>query len=71
MAGALSKVIAAIFKKLKSTGVKIVSQIEAKLSGKPSSKRIVSYHEEDAVSLPKSRSGNLQDFAFEFPRYKT
>jgi hypothetical protein len=45
------------FKKLKDTGTKIISQIEAKLKGKPAAKRIVSYHEENVASLPKSRPG--------------
>jgi hypothetical protein len=37
--------------------VAIISQIEAKLTGKPAAKRILSYHEEAVVSLPKSRPG--------------
>ncbi len=45
------------FKKLKSTGKAIISQIEAKLSGAKVPKRIVSYHEEDVAALPKSRPG--------------
>jgi hypothetical protein len=57
MAEAVSKATAARFKKLKDTGAAIISQIESKLEGKPVSKRIVSYHEESAVSLPKSRPG--------------
>ena len=46
------------YKKLNDTGAKIISQIESKLQGKPISKRIVSYHEEASVALPKSRPGN-------------
>jgi IS5 family transposase len=46
------------YKKLKDTGAKIISQIESKLEGRPVSKRIVSYHEEASVALPKSRPGN-------------
>jgi len=57
MAETVSKTTAARFKKLTSTGTKIISQIEAKLTGKPAAKRILSYHEEAAVSLPKSRPG--------------
>lgn len=45
------------FKKLKTTGKEIVSQIEAKLQGRPLPKRILSYHETDAAALPKSRPG--------------
>ena len=57
MAEAVSKTTAARFKKLNGTGAKIISQIEAKLTGKPAAKRILSYHEESVVSLPKSRPG--------------
>ena len=57
MAEAISEATAARFKKLKEVGVEIISQIEAKLAGKPAAKRILSYHEEAAVSLPKSRPG--------------
>jgi len=44
-------------KKLKTTGKAIVSQVESKLAGKPLTRRILSYHEDAAVSLPKSRPG--------------
>jgi len=57
MAEAVSKVTLARFKKLTNTGAKIISQIEAKLEGKPAAKRILSYHEESVASLPKSRPG--------------
>jgi hypothetical protein len=57
MADAVLETTAARFKKLTNTGNKIISQIESKLEGKPAAKRIVSYHEEAAVSLPKSRPG--------------
>jgi len=57
MAESVSEVTLARFKKLKDTGAKIVSQVEDKLKGKPAAKRILSYHEKDAVSLPKSRPG--------------
>lgn len=57
MAEAVSSVTAKRIKKLKSTGKSIISQVESKLAGKPVPKRILSYHEEAAVSLPKSRPG--------------
>lgn len=57
MADAVSDITAARFRKLKSTGVRIISQIESKLVERPVPKRILSYHEEAAVSLPKSRPG--------------
>jgi len=57
MASSVSDITAARFRKLKSTGTRIISQIESKLDGKPLSKRILSYHENTAVSLPKSRPG--------------
>jgi len=44
-------------KRLNRVGKKIVAQVESKLAEKPVAKRILSYHEEDAVSLPKSRPG--------------
>jgi len=44
-------------KKLNTVGKKIISQVESKLDKKPVAKRILSYHEEAAVSLPKSRPG--------------
>lgn len=57
MADAVFSVTIKRFRKLKSTGTRIISQIESKLGGKPVSKRILSYHEEASVSLPKSRPG--------------
>ena len=57
MADAVFSVTVKRFRKLKSTGTRIISQIESKLGGKPVSKRILSYHEEASVSLPKSRPG--------------
>jgi IS5 family transposase len=57
MTDSVSSVTAKRLEKLKSTGERIISQIESKLAGKPLAKRILSYHEEDAVSLPKSRPG--------------
>ncbi|MBC7333969.1 MAG: transposase [Actinobacteria bacterium] len=46
------------FEKLNTTGKAIISQIEAKLSGVKLPKRILSYHEENTVALPKGRSGS-------------
>jgi len=57
MADAVFSVTATRLKKLKSTGNKIISQVESKLAGKLVPRRILSYHEEATVSLPKSRPG--------------
>ena len=57
MAETMSETTLARFKKLKDTGSKIISQVEAKLKGEPAAKRILSYHEQDAAALPKSRPG--------------
>jgi transposase, IS5 family len=57
MGDAISKITTQRFKKLSTTGKEIISQIEAKLEGRPMSKRILSYHETDAAALPKSRPG--------------
>ena len=57
MAEKVSAVTMERLKKLKDTGKTIVSQVESKLAGKPVAKRILSYHEDRAVSLPKSRPG--------------
>jgi len=57
MANTITEVTKERFKKLTTTGAAIISQVEAKLEGKPTSKRILSYHEEDAAALPKSRPG--------------
>jgi len=57
MAGTILKVNRQRFKKLQTTGAAIISQIESKLEAKPTGKRILSYHEEDAAALPKSRPG--------------
>jgi hypothetical protein len=57
MADKVSAVTAERLNKLKTVGKAIVAQVESKLSGKPVAKRILSYHEEAAVSLPKSRPG--------------
>jgi len=54
----ISKVTKERFHKLASTGAAIISQIEQKLSGRPVGKRILSYHEEDAAALPKSKPGS-------------
>jgi hypothetical protein len=45
-------------KRLNTVGKKIILQVESKISGKPVAGRILSYHEEAAVSLPKSRLGS-------------
>jgi hypothetical protein len=58
MADSVSAVTIERLKKLKTTGKAIISQVEQKLSGKPLAKRILSYHEEEVVSLPKSRPGS-------------
>jgi len=57
MAEQVSAVTIERLKKLKTTGKTIVSQVESKISGRPVARRILSYHEEAAVSLPKSRPG--------------
>jgi len=57
MADCVSAVTMERLRKLKTTGKTIVSQVESKLAGRPAAKRILSYHEEAAVSLPKSRPG--------------
>jgi hypothetical protein len=57
MAKQVSAVTIERLKKLKTTGKAIVSQVELKLARRPVAKRILSYHEEAAVSLPKSRPG--------------
>jgi hypothetical protein len=58
MGDAVSELTLARFKKLTTTGKAIISQVSAKLEGKKISRRIVSYHEESAVALPKSRPGS-------------
>ena len=60
MAETMSETTLARFKKLQSTGAKIISQVEDKLKGSPAAKRIVSYHEKDAAALPKSRPGHAR-----------
>lgn len=60
MADTVSGTTLARFKKLKDTGSKIISQVEDKLKGSPAAKRIVSYHEQDAAALPKSRPGHAR-----------
>ena len=57
MANTITKTTKQRFKKLKTTGKEIISQIEAKLEGRPVPKKILSYHETDAVALPKQRPG--------------
>jgi len=57
MGSTVSEITGKRFKKLTTTGAAIISQIEAKFEGRPASKRILSYHETDAASLPKSRPG--------------
>lgn len=57
MADTISELNRQRFKKLKTTGKEIISQIEAKLEGNKVLKKILSYHEEDAAALPKSRLG--------------
>ena len=57
MADSVSAVTIERLKRLNTVGKKIVSQVESKLAEKPVARRILSYHEEDAVSLPKSRPG--------------
>jgi len=57
MAKQVSAVTIERLKRLNIVGKKIVSQVESKLKEKHLAKRILSYHEEDAVSLPKSRPG--------------
>jgi len=57
MAEKVTKTTRQRFKKLKTIGKEIVSQVEAKLQGKHLSKKILSYHETDAAALPKSRLG--------------
>jgi len=60
MAETVSDITLARFKKLQSTGTKIISQVEDKLKGSPAAKRIVSYHEQDVAALPKSRPGHAR-----------
>jgi hypothetical protein len=57
MADSVSAVTIERLKKPKATGKTIVSQVESKIYRRPVAKRILSYHEETAVSLPKSRPG--------------
>jgi len=57
MADCVSAVTIERFKRLNTVGKKIVAQVESKLNERPIAKRILSYHEEAAVSLPKSRPG--------------
>lgn len=57
MADCVSAVTIERLKKLKNTGSTIVSQVESKLAEKPVPRRILSYHEEACVSLPKARPG--------------
>ena len=57
MADSVSAITMERLKKLKTVGKTIVSQVESKLAGKPVSRRILSCHEDRAVSLPKSRPG--------------
>jgi hypothetical protein len=57
MADSVSAVTIERLRKLKTTGMTIVSQVESKLAERPVAGRILSYHEEAAVSLPKSRPG--------------
>jgi transposase, IS5 family len=57
MAEQVSAVTIERLRKLKNTGKTIVSQVESKLAERSVAKRILSYHEEAAVSLPKSRPG--------------
>lgn len=57
MADTVSETTLKRFKKLQSTGANIISQVEDKLKGEPAGKKIVSYHEQDAAALPKSRPG--------------
>ena len=57
MADQVSAVTIERLKRLNTVGKKIISQVEPKLDEKPVAKRILSYHEEAAVSLPKSRPG--------------
>ena len=59
MADTITEATKERFKKLSTTGKEIISQIEAKLEGRPLPKRILSYHETDAASLPKSRPGKV------------
>jgi hypothetical protein len=65
MADSVSAVTIERLKKLKTTGKTIVSQVESKLKEKYVAKRILSYHEEDAVSLPRSRPGKPCAFGAE------
>jgi transposase len=57
MADSVSAVTIERLKKLNTVGKKIVAQVESKLTERPVAARILSYHEEAAVSLPKSRPG--------------
>lgn len=57
MADCVSAVTIERLKRLNTVGKKIVAQVEAKLDERPVAGRILSYHEENAVSLPKSRPG--------------
>ena len=57
IADSVSAVTVERLKRLNTVGKKIISQVESKLKEKPVARRILSYHEEDAVSLPKSRPG--------------
>jgi hypothetical protein len=62
MADSVSTVTEKRLKRLNTVGKKIILQIESKISGKSIAGRILSYHEEAAVSLPKSRPGSLCAF---------
>ena len=58
MGDVVCKITKKRFKKLNTVGRTIISQIESKLSGSAVPKRILSYHEEDAAALPKSKPGS-------------
>lgn len=57
IADSVSAVTIERLKRLNTVGKKIVAQVESKLAERPVARRILSYHEENAVSLPKSRPG--------------
>lgn len=56
MSKTLSEITVDRFKKLTSKGTKIISQIWSKLTGKTAAKRILAYHKESIVPIPKSSS---------------
>lgn len=61
-AGNIAASVTARYKMLKETGAKIISQIEAKLSGAKVPEKIVSYYEPHARALPKGKPNKTCEF---------